>query len=248
MLNIIYIFIFIAFCWPIRPSFPAGNSTNDSFNKAKRMFRNQVYNDHRITVYCAASYDDRGNTNLPEGFIAAKYQKRAGRIEWEHIVPAGNFGRAFQEWRKGSSICVDKKGKSYKGRNCAGKANMEYRLMQADMHNLAPAIGAVNAARRNYDFTLLPDAESSFGICRMKIQGKLVEPPESARGIIARTYLYMQAEYPRYRMRRPENKQMQSWDKNYPPDAWECTRARRIEAVQGNRNNITETRCGEVGL
>ena len=232
----------------ISPSFPAGNSTNDSFNKAKRMFRNQVYHDHRITVYCAASYDDRGNINLPEGFIAAKYQKRAGHIEWEHIVPAGNFGRAFKEWREGNSICVDNKGKPYKGRNCAGKANMEYRLMQADMHNLAPAIGAVNAARRNYDFTLLPNAESSFGTCQMKIQGKLVEPPESARGIIARTYLYMQAEYSRYRMRRPENQQMQSWNKNYPPDAWECIRARRIEAVQGNRNNITETRCSEVGL
>ena len=225
-----------------------GNLTNDSFNKAKQRLFNQVYHDHRITVYCAASYDERGNIALPEGFTTTKYKNRAERIEWEHIVPAENFGRIFSEWREGSPACVDSKGNLFKGRKCAGKANLDYRYMEADMHNLAPAIGAVNAARSNYNFILLPEAINSFGTCPMKIEGNRVEPPESARGIIARTYLYMQSVYPRYQMGRPQNRQMQAWDRMYSPDAWECTRARRIEAIQGNRNNITETRCSEVGL
>lgn len=30
-------------------------------------------------------------------------------MEWEHIVPAENFGRAFREWRVGDPACVNKK-------------------------------------------------------------------------------------------------------------------------------------------
>jgi len=37
--------------------------------------------------------------------------------------------------------CVNNKNKQYKGRRCAGKINSGYKLMQADMHNLYPAIG-----------------------------------------------------------------------------------------------------------
>ena len=229
-------------------SVAAGNTSNDSFNKSKQMLSRQVYFDHRITVYCGAAYDERGNITLPEGFTTSKYQKRATRIEWEHIVPAENFGRAFREWREGDPVCVDNNGKPFKGRNCAGKASMEYRYMEADMHNLAPAIGAVNAARQNYNFILLPDAQGSFGSCPMKIEGNRVEPPVEARGIIARTYLYMQSEYPRYQMGRPQQQLMEAWNKMYPPDKWECTRAKRIAAIQGNSNRITNARCSEVGF
>lgn len=50
--------------------------------------------------------------------------------------------------------CITNKGKAYKGRKCANKANAEYRYMQADMHNLFLAIGAVNAMRSNYNFQM----------------------------------------------------------------------------------------------
>jgi len=59
-----------------------------------------------------------------------------------------NFGRTFKEWRDGNAQCVNSKGKSFKGRRCAEKVNKEYRYMQADMFNLYPAIGAVNALRK----------------------------------------------------------------------------------------------------
>jgi len=225
-----------------------GNTKNDSFNKAKRALSQEVYFDNRVTLYCAAPYDAHGNIHLPEGFVASQHPGRALRVEWEHIVPAENFGRSFREWREGHPLCVDKGKKPFKGRNCAEKLSKEFRRMHADMHNLAPAIGAVNAARKNYNFALLPEADSAFGSCAFKIQDNKVEPPERARGLIARTYLYMQAAYPRYAMGRPQRQLMEAWDKTYPPDAWECTRARRIEAIQGNPNPITQTRCKEVGL
>ena len=225
----------------------AGNATNDSFKRTKGHLA-QVYADHRITFYCGAEYDESGNVVLPDGFVTPSYHKRAERVEWEHVVPAENFGRAFAEWRNGSPQCVDNQGRTFKGRRCAEKANMEYRHIQADMHNLTPAIGAVNALRRNYNFALLPDAENTFGTCAMKIQGNKVEPPEAARGMIARIYKYMAGAYPSYQMGRPQHQLLDAWDKMYPPDAWECARAKRVEAIQGNENFAVKNQCLERGL
>jgi deoxyribonuclease-1 len=243
-------FVFFSFCFLClqAPSAMAGgNLTNESFARAKRLLSQKVYMEHRVTLYCAASYDAGGNISLPEGFVAAQHSSRALRMEWEHIVPAENFGRSFREWREGHPLCT-RDGKAFKGRSCAEKASKEYRRMHADMHNLAPAIGAVNAARKNHNFALLPEATSAFGSCPVKILGNKVEPPERARGLIARSYLYMQAAYPRYKMGRPQRQLMEAWNRAYPPDAWECTRARRIAALQGNANEVTERRCKEEGL
>ena len=49
-----------------------------------------------------------------DGFQTTKYLKRSKKIEWEHVVPAENFGRAFSEWRDGHSDCITKKGKKFK--------------------------------------------------------------------------------------------------------------------------------------
>ena len=162
----------------------AGNVWNDSFNKAKKTLEWQVY-DHRITLYCGAAFDEKKDVALPEGFTAPKHEKRAGKIEWEHVVPAENFGRAFPEWREGDAQCVDKRGKAFRGRKCAERVNREYRLMQSDMYNLYPAIGAVNALRQNYNFQMLPGEEPDFGSCGMKIADRRAEPPIRARGQIA---------------------------------------------------------------
>lgn len=218
----------------------AGNTTNDSFARAKKVL-SQVYEDHRVTLYCGAQYDAQGNVTLPEGIVIPI--KRANRVEWEHVVPAENFGRAFDEWREGSPECVDNRGKAFKGRKCAEKVNPEYRHMQADMYNLYPAIGAVNAMRSNFNFQMLPGEESSFGSCEMKIADRKAEPPARARGQIARTYFYMQDAYPRYKMSRQQEQLMGAWDKMYPVDQWECTRAKRIEAVQGNENRFVKEPC-----
>ena len=96
--------------------------------------------------------------------------------------------------------CINNKGKAFKGRKCAEKVNIEYRHMQSDMFNLYPAIGAVNALRSNYNFTMLPGVKSDFGSCAMKIDNRKAEPPEAARGQIARAYLYMSDAYKRYSM------------------------------------------------
>lgn len=62
-----------------------GNQANDSFNKAKKVLQHQVYHDHRITFYCGAVFDQQKNITLPVGFTTQKHQKRAKKVEWEHI-------------------------------------------------------------------------------------------------------------------------------------------------------------------
>lgn len=242
ILSILYLVFFVS------SAFAQGNDTIDSFSKSKRVLEAQVYNDHRITLYCAATFNAKKEITLPEGLETSVYLNRLKRVEWEHVVAAEHFGRTFSEWSAGDPLCVNKKGKSFKGRKCAEKVNEEYRYMQSDMYNLYPAIGSVNALRSNYPFQLLPDAESDFGICEFKVENKKAEPPEQARGRIARTHQYMEKVYPRFAMTKQQQELMAEWDEMYPVDEWECTRVKRIEAIQGNKNTIVEKACQDAGL
>ena len=167
----------------------AGNTTIESFNKAKKILEHQVYQDHRITFYCLASFDRDKNITLPEGFVTPEHQKRAKRVEWEHVVPAENFGRFFSEWRDGSPECVDSKGRSFKGRKCAEKASREYRFMQADLYNLYPAIGAVHPLQFQ-----LPDASGYGGYIR-HLSDEGGQPPGRAAGIYPRADCTLNALY-----------------------------------------------------
>lgn len=115
--------------------------------------------------------------------------------------------------------------------------------MLSDMYNLFPAIGSVNAMRSNYNFTLLPQEKSDFGTCDMRIDNRKVQPPEEARGRIARTYKYMDATYSQYSMSKQQRKLMDAWDKMYPVSEWECVREERIHKLQGNENSFVSDSC-----
>ena len=91
-MNPIFIMVLLSFSVS---SIAAGNETNQSFSKAKKNLDQVVYQDHRETIYCAASFDSKKNVAVPTGFKTEKHKKRAKRIEWEHMVPAENFGRTF---------------------------------------------------------------------------------------------------------------------------------------------------------
>ncbi len=232
MIKHFILFIFLLFSL-VDNSFSA-NTWNDSFAKAKEILEKEIYtsDNERKTLYCNAQFYEDKSVDLPIGFTTRKHKARTNRIEWEHVVPVENFGRTFPEWRDGHPLCIDDKGKKFKGRKCAELVSKEYRLMASDLHNLYPAIGAVNASRSNYNFAMLPDEASDFGTCEMKISNRKVEPPEHARGKIARAYIYMEKTYPRYKMSKQQRQLMNAWDKMYPPSEWEVERDRRIAEVQ----------------
>lgn len=242
-MKILYALLLILTLYPFL-SFAAGNETNQSFSRAKKTLLREVYSDHHQTFYCNSGFDSKKQITHTGGYIPVKDNKRANRLEWEHVVPAHAFGQNFAEWRDGDSKCVSSKGKAFKGRKCAEKLNMEYRYMQADMHNLVPAIGEVNGLRSNYSFTMIPGEERRFGLCDMEIADRKAEPPENVRGDIARTYFYMADAYPGRGITSKKNRKLlDAWDKQDPVDRWECEKEKRIREVQGNENVFIKREC-----
>ena len=219
------------------------NTTITSFSKSKKQLA-IVYQDNPITLYCGCSFKGKTPDFSQCGYVPKNNNKRANRIEWEHVVPAYVFGIFFSEWTVGHPKCVKKNGKKYKGRRCAGKVNKEFKRMEADMYNLFPAIGEVNGLRSNYPMTIIEGEEREFGKCDVEIKRRSVEPREEVRGEIARTYMYMDSVYPGKGIISKKNRSMfEEWNRSDPVDEWECERARKIEKIQGNRNDIVLESC-----
>jgi len=99
-------------------------------------------------------------------------------------MPAWEFGHQLQCWQNG-------------GRKNCRKVSAKFRKMEADINNLAPAIGEINADRSNYRFGMLSENAAQYGRCKVKVNFKqrVVEPPFYARKRIADTYAYMQKTY-----------------------------------------------------
>ena len=223
-----------------------GNTTIQSFSKAKKILLRQIYRDHKTTFYCDCPFNAKKKILPSNKYTPKKEGKRAHRLEWEHIVPAHAFGQSFPEWRNGHSKCKTRKGKSFKGRNCSRKMAPKFRYMESDLYNLVPAIGEINGLRSNYSFAMIPGEKRAFGNCDMEIEGRKAEPPPDKRGNIARTYFYMEWAYPgRGIISKKNRKLFKAWDKSDPVDAWECKRGRRIKGIQGNVNPFVKKACIE---
>lgn len=218
-----------------------------NFTEAKNILQEHIWHDQRKTVYCGAEFDENKNIILPAGFETTKHISRAGRMEWEHAVPAENFGRAFAAWRDGHPAC-EQNGKAYRGRRCAEKTSPAFRKMEADMYNLFPAIGAVNAVRGNRQYAELPGVEPEFGSCAARLEGNRFEPPDRAKGMVARAALYMERQYPEYRISRQQKRLFNAWNGQFPPDRQECERARRIAKIQRNENMVVKEACENAAL
>ena len=225
----------------------AGNTRISDFTEAKHILYSRIWKDHRETLYCGFRYDGRKKVDLPAGFHTNVHRSRAHQVEAEHIVPVEHFGPAFPEWRHGDPLCVDNRGRRYNGRKCTEERNEAFRLMECDLHNLAPADGAVNAWRGHAQFAELGrSGEAIFGpTCPMAFDRRRehVEPPARSKGLIARTYLYMDETYPEFRMSDQQRQLMEAWDRQYSPTPWECERNRRITRVQGNANRFVDRVC-----
>lgn len=221
-----------------------------SFSKAKVLLHKVIHSESasRKTFYCGCSYDEKLNVDFEScGYIPGKNRKRAKRVEWEHIVPASVFGRKFSEWNYGHPDCVDSLGKKFKGRNCASKMNRSYQLMQADMYNLVPAIGEINADRSNFSFGIVSGEKREYGACDFEIGNRTAEPAENIRGDIARIYMYMDSAYPGFDIITEKNRKMiEIWNNSDPVDLKECKINRDIEKIQGNQNLILKTQCDEL--
>lgn len=217
---------------------------NESYNLSRKMLLEKVYKDNKKTVYCEIPFDDKNRLLFPKWFDVSKVADRYNRLEIEHIIPAEAFGVYIKQWWQGDKLCIDKKGKSFKGRKCAEKTSRLFRLMQADMYNLYPSVGSVNAVRGNLDFAKIADyMPSVFGACQIKIADGKIEIPDNVKGVVARVYLYFENEYPFFKIKEEQKPLFLKWDENFPVTAFECLRTYRIEQLQHNENKPVKDRC-----
>ncbi|MBY5922986.1 endonuclease [Ferrimonas balearica] len=206
-----------------------------SFSQAKRMMF-ELYTGPLTsqTLYCGCNFAPQGKKLIPDlpncGYQVRKQERRASRIEWEHVMPAWQFGHQRQCWQKG-------------GRSECSK-DSQFKAMEADLHNLYPAIGEVNGDRSNYRFSDWNGTPNQYGQCQMVVdfKGRQAQPPHAARGAIARAYLYMAEQYD-LRLSAQQEKLMKGWHNSYPADAAECLRHRYVSQRQGWENRFTAEQC-----
>lgn len=198
-----------------------------SFSSAKRQAM-KLYDGHPVSFYCGCDILKENKKRIPDlkscGYSVRKQAKRAHRIEWEHVVPAWVFGHQRQCWQEG-------------GRKNCSRNDPVFRKMEADMHNLVPAVGEINGDRSNFRFGLLSQRPDMYGQCDFKVdfKARVAQPPQNQRGSIARIYLYMADRYP-FRLSEQQRRLFEAWNRMYPASEWEQRRNRKISQIQGWEN------------
>lgn len=209
------------------------NYHQNNFQQAKA-YAAEINDDAPGSFYCGCKITWHGKKGEPDlnscGYQPRKNAHRAARIEWEHVMPAWEFGHQRQCWQNGGR------------KNCSKDA--DYRRIETDLHNLQPAIGEVNGDRGNYAYSQWNGTDKQYGQCSMQIdfKNRQAQPPERARGAIARTYFYMRDQY-HLRLSRQQTQLFTAWNKRYPVSKWECERDQRIARVQGNHNPYVLEAC-----
>jgi len=226
-------------------AYTQGNQIIRNFRDAKRVLP-KIFKDRPLTLYCNCKYMGKLVDLKSCDFQSLQPSIRTRRIEWEHVVPAEAFGQSFKEWRLGAPHCRTKRN-SYKGRRCA-KKNPEFNFMEADLYNLFPEVGELNAARSNYSMAEIAGFGKFLGLtyggCKSKVFNKKFEPMDHAKGVVARTYFYMEWAYPGHGIVSDKNEKLfKAWDKLHPVEPWECQRYLQIKQIQKNDNPFLKVPC-----
>lgn len=242
---------FIRFCFSILlvPSIAFGEPPErplKSFTIAKKVARDTIYAGHAIDFYCACTYTPKAGSGgtikaFSCGYVPRKNKARGKILEWEHVVPAYYFGSKRTCWKKGNAKCVKADGTPFKGRTCCARVDKTFQKIEADLHNLTPAVGELNGDRSNLPYGIVEGEPREYGRCDFEIAGspKVTEPRDEVRGDAARIWLYMTDTYG-ITLTDLKREMFEAWSQADPPDSWEKLRNRRIEAAQGNRNAYVE--------
>lgn len=210
------------------------------FQKAKRVLK-RFYAKIGKDFYCGCNFEkdeeELGRFKINHnscGLKARKDSKRQTWIEWEHIVPAHSFGKDRECWTKKD---CELNGKPVRGRKCCQTIDPEFNKIEADLHNIFPVPGEINADRGIFSFGEIEGEERNYGLCDFEVNFKeqTAEPEPKIRGDIARTYFYMEW---KYGIVIPEGRRKlyETWDKLDPPDTFEIRKNEIIEKIQSIKN------------
>ncbi|WMP16110.1 endonuclease [Thiothrix lacustris] len=200
-----------------------------SFARSKYLLATQVYQVYHTDFYGGCDFRLQQKLLVPVlsscGYVPRKDANRAKRIEWEHIVPAWVFGHQLQCWQQG------------RRKQCSA-TNAAFRQMEADMHNLVPAIGELNGDRSNFRYQMISGEPRAYGSkvnIEIDFQQRTAEPPDNVWGDAARASLYMHDRYG-IALGDAQEKLFRAWNNLDPVDVWEQQRNRLITQLQGNDN------------
>lgn len=200
-----------------------------NFDAAKTIAA-RLYAPEKQEFYCGCAIRWQGGKGIPDlagcGYQIRKNGPRANRIEWEHVMPAQQFGSALRCWQQG-------------GREQCGKTDVLFKSMEADLFNLKPAIGEVNGDRAHYRFALLPAQSPQYGACEVKVdfKNRLVEPRAEIRGDIARIHFYMADKY-QIPLAKAQQQLFMAWHQQDPVDDSERKLTQRIAQHMGHSNDF----------
>ncbi|MFC1521545.1 endonuclease I family protein [Elusimicrobiota bacterium] len=118
--------------------------------------------------------------------------------------------------------------------------------MRSDLNQLLPTFIHTNSARDRFPFGEVADADANYKTLSGAKQGRgLFEPPDSAKGRVARAMFYFYTRYQGYNIIPSHfvevfwNSKIDlllRWNRDFPPGNFELRRNDLVEAVQGNRN------------
>lgn len=206
-----------------------------TFSEAKKIAW-KIYEERPVDFYCGCKYEGNRIDLKSCGYSVRKDANRAGRVEWEHVVPAWMIGHQRQCWQKG-------------GRDNCTDNDPEFAAAEADLHNLVPSVGEVNGDRSNFALGMSTEKPTQYGQCQTVVdfKGKVAMPREEVRGAAARIYLYMANQY-KLRLSSQDRKTYEAWNKMYPVTEWERWRNQKVSCVMGRANtyvsNVDLSQCG----
>lgn len=185
----------------------ADQSAIPDYEAARKLFWTQLHPGGGYTLYCGARFgrDRRSEAGEP--------------VNIEHVYPASWMAR---ELKCGTRA------------QCRARSP-RFNRMEADLHNLYPALQAINDARGARRYGEIAGERWWRPDCDFEVDGASVEPRPRARGNIARAMFYMQQEYglPLYARHAAL---LRRWAEADPPNPHDRARNDRIERLQGNRN------------
>lgn len=198
---------------------------HQDFRHAKVLLHTRIFNTPALMVdlYCNCTYGrDRVMDWSVCGYRPRANAERGKRLEWEHVVPASFFGQGLACWKDG-------------GRKNCTRTDRGFNDFEGDLHNLRPSVGELNADRSNLPYGDVAIKKQRYGSCQFYVDGGLVEPPDSAKGHVARVWLYMAQKY-KFTIPPSIAATIQSWHERFPVTDHEREINRRIKAVQGDTN------------
>ena len=201
----------------------------NNFLDAKKIIIS-LFSEYSETLYCGCGFDKRGQLLKQSCSVnATKYLERSNKVEMEHMFAMAHAKHHFPCWRNG-------------GRKNCQKTDPNFNKFEAELYNLWPVVGSINARRSDYrygEFSLNEKKQIGwFDSCPIYIDpmSRKVEPRNEVKGIVARANLFISDRY-KISLSKQQRQLFVSWHNKFPPNDIELHWASNIAKIQGYENH-----------